>query len=363
MSKINVAVLGVCGRGGFAWIAQSILRELENHPYFQVTAVIAERSSLEGMKLGEGLDKWYEDRPLSSELSDLRLLPPDVEVLRANSNIGLVISALPPQLSQVLDPQLAAGGIPVISESPGLRGEPDIPLIVPEINADHLELIRAQQRGRGWDTGFIIANPGCTFTILALALKPILDIVGINGAVITTMQAISGAGPDAIAGMAIIDNIIPFIPQEEFKLELEIPKILGKIDGDKLIPAEISWSATCCRVPVLDGHTAVVALECNATISLDEAIDAWRCFSGPPQSMSFPGASNPVIEVMQDEDRPQPRLDRMNGLGRRITIGRVRINKTVKNGITFIVVGHNRYRGTYGNTILNAELLFRSGLL
>ncbi|OGV95904.1 aspartate-semialdehyde dehydrogenase [Microgenomates group bacterium RBG_16_45_19] len=363
MSKINVAVLGVCGRGGFAWIAQSILHELENHPFFQVTAVITERSSREGMKLCEGLDSWYEDHPLSSELAELSLLPPDAEVLRSNSNVGLVISALPPQMSQKLDLQLAAGGMPVLSESPGLRGELDIPLITPEINADHLQLIPAQQRQRGWSKGFIVANPGCTYTILALAIKPILDRVGIDGAVITTMQAISGAGPDAIAGMAIIDNIIPYIPQEETKLETELSKILGKFDGDKILPAEITWDATCCRVPVLDGHTAVVALECKKPISIEEAIEAWNSYSGLSQSKGLPHSPNPIIEVMMDDDRPQPRLDRMNGLGRSITIGRIRENKTIRNGITFIVVGHNRLRGTYGNTILNAELLYQSGLL
>jgi len=172
MTKTNIAILGICGRGGFAWIAQSILCELQGHPFFQVSAVISERASLEGMKVRDGLDQWYEDRPLPDEISEMSLLPPDANTLRSTSDIKLVISALPPQLSQKLDTQIAAGGIPVISESPGLRSDPDIPLLVPEINADHLEIIKTQQKRRGWDKGFIISNPGCTFTILALAMKP-----------------------------------------------------------------------------------------------------------------------------------------------------------------------------------------------
>lgn len=363
MEKINVAVLGVCGRGGFAWIAQSILCELQNHPFFNVTAIISERHSNKGMKLCEGLDKWYEDRPLTSDLADLPLIQPEVINSAGDSDIRLVISALPPLLSQKIDPQIAASGIPILSESPGLRGESDIPLITPEVNAEHLQLIRAQQRNRGWDKGFIIANPGCTYTILALAIKPIIDKVGINSAVITTMQAISGAGPDAIAGMSIIDNVIPFIPQEETKLEAELSKILGKYDSDKILPAEIVWDSTCCRVPVLDGHTATVYLDCKLPISVSEAIGAWKDFSGSSQPFHLPHAPNPVINVMEEEDRPQPRLDRVRGMGRQISVGRVRSTRSFANGISFVVVGHNRSRGTYGNTVLNAELLYCSGLL
>jgi aspartate-semialdehyde dehydrogenase len=363
MPKLNVAVLGACGKGGFAWIAQSIILELHNHPYFQVVAGITERASLKGEKLGRGLLKWYEEEPLPPEISNLSLLPPDGDLLRENKNVDLVISALPPQLSRKLDIRLASSGMPVISESPGLRAEPDIPLITPEINVDHLEIIDLQKRRRGWDRGFIIANPGCTYTILALALKPILNKVGIKGAVITTMQAISGAGPDAIPGMGIIDNVIPFIPQEEDKLALELPKILGEISGDRVIPAEIALSATCCRVPVLDGHTMVVSLDCEAPIRREEAINAWQNFTGAPQFMVLPSATDPVLEVVEAEDRPQPRLDRIKGHGRRVTIGRVRVGGALRNGLTFVVVGHNRYRGTFGNTILNAEMLYGKGLL
>jgi aspartate-semialdehyde dehydrogenase len=363
MSKLNVAVLGACGKGGFAWIAQSIIVELFNHPYFQVVAGITERLSLQGKKLNQGLIKWYEERPLLPEISDLPLLPPDGDLLRKTKNVDLVISALPPQLSRRLDIKLASSGMPVISESPGLRAEPDIPLITPDVNADHLDIIAIQKDRRGWDRGFIVANPGCTYTILALALKPILNKVGIKGAVITSMQAISGAGPEAISGLAIIDNVVPYIPQEEDKLAIELPKILGKINDDKFIPHDIALSSTCCRVPVLDGHTMVVSIECETPINYEDAIDAWRSFVGDPQVMSLPSASDPVLDVVEAKDRPQPRLDRMVGQGRRVMIGRVRTGGALENGLTFVVVGHNRYRGTFGNTILNAELLYRKGLV
>jgi aspartate-semialdehyde dehydrogenase len=177
------------------------------------------------------------------------------------------------------------------------------------------------------------------------------------------MQAISGAGPEAISGMTIIDNVVPYIPQEEDKLAIELPKLLGKINDDKFIPLDIALSSTCCRVPVLDGHTMVVSIECETPIDDEDAIDTWRSFVGDPQLMNLPSASDPAIEVIGAEDRPQPRLDRMAGQGRRVMIGRVRTGGALKNGLTFVVVGHNRYRGTFGNTILNAELLYCKGLL
>jgi aspartate-semialdehyde dehydrogenase len=260
MHKINIAVLGLCRKDGFAWIAQSILYELHNHPFFNVVAAITDKGYLQGKSLRDGLENWYEERPFPHTFSELPILPPNGEYLRDTLGVGLVISSLPPKLSYKLDLQLAASNLPVVSESPGLRAEPDIPLITPEINANHLNIIHAQRNLRSWNHGFVISNPGCTYTILALALKPILDKAGITGAIITTMQAISGAGPEAIPGMNIIDNVIPYIPNEESKLAQELPKILGDSDGEKIIPLEIALSATCCRVPVLDGHTAVVTL-------------------------------------------------------------------------------------------------------
>jgi aspartate-semialdehyde dehydrogenase len=177
------------------------------------------------------------------------------------------------------------------------------------------------------------------------------------------MQAISGAGPNAIAGMDIIDNLIPYIPHEESKLILEVPKILGKIDCGKIEPARFGLSATCLRAPILDGHTAVVTLQCEKPFRLEEAKEAWSNFTCAVHSLELPSAPYPIIEVLDEKDRPQPRLDRMRGEGRRITIGRVRTSDVVSNGLTFVVVGHNRRRGTFGNTILNAELLFAKGLL
>jgi len=361
--KSRVAVLGACGTSGFAWIAQSVLCSLTDHPFFDVVAMVAEEKDQEGKIFGESLQGWYEERPLLASYQELPILPADGQVLRAKAGVDLVISALPGYLSQRLDTQLAASGMPVVSESPGLREVPNIPLITPEINANHLDIIPQQQAYNGWNQGFIVANPACTITILALPLKPIMDHFGIKRVILVTLQALSGAGPTGIPGMGIVDNLIPYIKLEEEKVTLEGKKIMGEVSGDEIRPAHFPISATCTRLPITDGHTGAVFVECEKPVSVEQAAAVMAEFKGVPQALNLPSApANPIL-VTDLPDRPQPRLDRMADGGKAVTVGRIRLDDALPNGLKFVVTGHNRFRGTFGNTMMIAELLHQQGFL
>jgi aspartate-semialdehyde dehydrogenase len=361
--KSRLGILGACGSSGFAWIAQSVLCSLEDHPYFEVVGMVSENQGQEGSTFGESMAGWYEERPLQEAFKELPMLLPDGKVLREQLGIDLVISALPGYLSKVLDTQLAASGMPVVSESPGLRDVPNIPLITPEINPDHLEIISEQQKSNGWERGFIVANPACTITILALPLKPLLDHFGIQRVILATMQAISGAGHAGIPGLDIIDNLIPYIKLEEEKVTTEGQKIFGNVFGGEIKNAEFPISATCTRLPITDGHTGAIFVECSQPVSVNEAASVMREFSALPQELGLPSAPVRPLIVTDRLDRPQPRLDRYTDAGRAVTVGRIRPDEALTNGIKFVVMGHNRFRGTFGNTILLAELLHKQGYL
>lgn len=251
--KSRVALLGACGTTGFTWIAQSVVCCLQDHPYFDLVAMVAEKEDQEGKSFRDCIQAWYEEHSLQDSFLDLPMLPADGHTLREEAGVHLVISALPGNLSKKLDTQLAASGMPVVSESPGLREVQNIPLITPEINADHLAIIPQQQAQNGWDRGFIVANPACTITILALPLKPIMDHFGIKRVILVTLQALSGAGPTGIPGMGIVDNLIPYIKLEEEKVTYEGKKIMGEVSGDEIKPAKFPISATCTRLPITDG--------------------------------------------------------------------------------------------------------------
>jgi aspartate-semialdehyde dehydrogenase len=324
---------------------------------------VAQREEDEGKQFADALVDWYEDRPISPGVEKLPVMPADGGVLREMWDVQMVLSALPSSLSRQLDTQLAATGMPVVSESPGLRDEPDIPLITPEINPEHLKLIPIQQGGRGWDRGFIVANPACTITILALPLKPILDAFGIERVLIVTLQAMSGAGPSGIPGMGIVDNLVPYIKLEEEKLSSEGRKILGDLEDGRVSAANFEISSTCTRLPITDGHTGAVFVQCSRSVTVDQAAEAMAAFRGLPQELGLPSAPEMPIIVTDVQDRPQPRLDRGIGDGKVVTVGRIRLDQALPNGIKFVVTGHNRRRGTFGNTLLNAELLVAQGLV
>jgi aspartate-semialdehyde dehydrogenase len=328
-----------------------------------LVALVAEQPSDEGKTYGEVLEQWFDDRPLASDLRELKLIEANGEVLKREADIGLVISSSPFDAGKEVGLRLASTGMPVVSESPGLRGVSDIPLVVPEINSDHLSIIDSQKSQHGWDTGYIVSNPVCTITILALSLKPIVDAFGVENVIVTTLQAVSGAGRYGVASLDIIDNILPYIKREEEKVTSEGRKIFGHVKGGEILPANFALSATCTRVPVLHGHTGAVFVQCSNPVSIEDVIEVFINFQGLPSEFQLPSAPRKPLIFTGVQGRPQPRLDRYSGEGRSVTVGRLRLDEAFNNGIKYVVVGHNKIRGTAGNTLMNAELLFRKGLL
>jgi aspartate-semialdehyde dehydrogenase len=251
----------------------------------------------------------------------------------------------------------AAAGAVVVDNSSAFRREPDVPLVVPEVNPDHVELARRQS----FSGGAILTNPNCSTIGLTLALAPLEAAFGIDSVIVTTMQALSGAGLPGVPSMRSADNIVPHIAGEEPKLETEPRKILGRLVDDGIRPADVTVSAQCNRVPVLDGHTLSVSVATRRPVTPDEAIAVWTAFEGEPQRRELPSAPRPPIVVADAADRPQARLDRDAGDGMAITIGRVRPCPVL--GLRFVTLSHNTIRGAAGGSILLAELAVARGLV
>jgi aspartate-semialdehyde dehydrogenase len=363
MEKKKVAILGASGATAFGWVAQTLAKRIyDGHPFFQLGALIADNPEHNGKPFKECIKRWYVEEDFPEGLANMSMVAPDAKALEKAGDVKLVISALPPWLSTDLDPIFAKAGFPVVSESPGFRFDDDVPLVIPEINPDHLSIVEDQKKKKGWKS-FIVSNPVCTITVIALSMKPILDAFGIRTCFIVTLQALSGAGWDGIPSLAIIDNLIPFIGKEEEKLEKEGPKILGTTKAGKVVPHPMGISTSCNRVGVMNGHTACIFVDTEKPASVEEAQKAFESFKGPAQELKLPSAPERPVIYFPQEDRPQPRLDRNLGGGMSVSVGRIRKDPIFKNGIKWVVAGHNNIRGTSGNTLLNAELLFSKGLL
>lgn len=275
--------------------------------------------------------------------------------------VDIVFTATESDAAKIIEPKYAQT-TPVISTASAFRYFEDVPIFIPGVNNDHVALIRRQQRERGWK-GFVTPIPNCTTTGLAVALKPIFDNWGIEKVVMTSMQAMSGAGRrGGVLGMDAVENVIPYIPGEEEKVQKETQKILGKIDNDKIESASFPVSATCTRVAVLDGHTEAVYVATEKPCSVDEVKAAMREFSGGLEGL--PTAPRPMIEVFDDPFRPQPRRDRDISGGMTTAVGRIREEKALgENGVKFVLVSHNTKAGAAKGAILVAELLGREGYL
>ncbi|MGX2993666.1 aspartate-semialdehyde dehydrogenase [Streptomyces sp. JNUCC 64] len=364
MSRTGIGLLGVAGRTPFAYIGQRGLGLFEDHPWFDVRAIIADDPADVGKRLGDVVaDRWLLDEPLPAKWADVRLTGIDGPALR-EAGVELVLSGLPGPHARELDPRLAALGFGVISESAGLRLEDDVPLVVPEINAGHLELARRQRETRGYDRGFLVASPLCTAVIVGLATKPLHDAFGgVRSLVTTTLQALSGAGKSGVAALQVIDNLLPYIADEENKLDGELAKIFGTFDGDRIVPWTADLASTCTRVPVRDGHTAVLSAGLGARVSAEEAAGALAAFRGTADGYALPSAPDRLIVVREEPDRPQPLLDRDAGHGRSVSVGRVRAHSAQESGVSLVAVAHNHDRGTVGNALLLTELVAASGLL
>ncbi len=344
--KVEVGVLGATGMVG-----QQLVRLLENHPWFELKWVAAsERSS--GRTYGEAA-AWRLAWPMPAAARDLQ-----VDECKPGRGPQVVFSGLDARAAQEVEPEFARCGHIVVSNAGSFRMEPDVPLLVPEINPEHLALAPLQKI-RGWK-GPIVTNPNCTTITLVLALAALERRFGLARVVVTTMQAISGAGYPGVPSLDILGNIIPFIRNEEEKVEAETRKILGQLKNGRVEEALISVSAQTNRVPVLDGHTESISVELREPAGLEDLKEAWRSFRGLPQQRQLPSAPLQPVIVMEEQDRPQPRLDVERERGMAVFVGRARRCPVLD--YKFTALGHNTVRGAAGAALLNAELMRSEGL-
>ncbi|MDH5806984.1 MAG: aspartate-semialdehyde dehydrogenase [Candidatus Methanomethylicaceae archaeon] len=356
MGKIKVAILGSTGMVG-----QRYVKLLESHPWFEIVALSASKSSV-GKKYGE-IVKWVIEGVIPESIKDMVIVPAEENEIK-KEGAELVFSALPSEVAYEIESNMAKAGYTVIADTSAHRMEPDVPLIIPEVNSEHLLAIYEQKKKR---KGVIVTSPNCTTIGLAISLKPILDNFGIKRVIVSTMQALSGAGYFGVPSMAILDNLIPYIKNEEEKVVRELLKILGKYENGFNF-SNIKIGASCHRVCVLDGHTEAVFIETEKKASINEIKECMIKFKGEPQKLSLPTAPiNPII-VKEEPDRPQPRLDRLAGeperaRGMAVVVGRIREEPALDNGIKYIVLSHNTIRGAAGNAILIAELLKAKNLI
>jgi aspartate-semialdehyde dehydrogenase len=347
MPKIKVGILGATGAVG-----QRCVQLLDNHPYFAVTALAASDNSA-GKPYAEAC-RWRVSADMPTWAREMVVQPCEPEL-----DCELVFSALPGDVAGEIETTMAAAGYAVSSNASAHRMDPDVPLVVPEINPQHLGLIPLQQRQRGWARGFIVTNPNCSTIHLALPLKPLQDAFGLKKVLVTTLQAVSGAGYPGVPSLDIIDNVIPFIGGEESKVETEPLKILGQFDGVGIVMAEARISAHCNRVLTLDGHLECVSVELEQKATLDEVRAVMSGFRGEPQALNLPSAPARPVVVRDEPDRPQTRFDRDAEKGMASVVGRLRPCSILD--WKFVTLGHNTIRGAAGAAILNAELLVARG--
>jgi len=350
-SQIPVAVLGATGSVG-----QRFISLLDNHPWFKVVALAASDRSM-GQKYSDAA-RWVLDTPMPRYARDMIVVPATTEAVQAR----IVFSALHNEIAKDLEPQFARAGAAVCSNASSYRRGEDVPLLLPEINADHIHLVKQQRLDRGW-SGCITTNPNCTSTGLTIALKALDDAFGVKKVFAVSLQALSGAGYPGISSLDIMDNVIPNVGNggEEEKVEWEPRKMLGKLNGSKIDLADIKFSAHTNRVAVIDGHTVCASVELGKAVDPDAAIQALRDYAAPPSARELPSSPRPVIEVRSEADRPQPRLDRLTGKGMTTVVGRVRRDPILD--LKFVVLSHNTIRGAAGGSIYNAELLVNENLL
>jgi aspartate-semialdehyde dehydrogenase len=344
---VEVGVLGATGMVG-----QRFIQLLENHPWFRIAWLAAsDRSS---GKRYEDAAKWRLDTPCPERIARMTISPAE-----PGNAPKIIFAALDTDIARDLEPRFAAAGCAVISNSSAFRMHPDVPLVIPEVNAGHLHLIE-KQSWRHDSGGYIVTNPNCSAIGLVMALKPIEERFGIEKIFVTTMQAVSGAGYPGVASMDILGNVVPFIKNEEEKMEAETLKLLGKLRGDAIEPLNARMSAHCNRVPVEDGHTESVSIQLRTKATRDEMLAAWAEFK-PLAGQDLPTAPAQPVEWIAAEDRPQPRLDKNRGNGMAASVGRLRPCGLLD--WKFTVLSHNTIRGAAGAAIVNAELLMSLGKL
>ncbi len=347
--KWRAGVLGATGLVG-----QRLVKLLATHPWFELTEVAAsERSS--GKSYSEAV-RWHLDGPIPESARSLV-----VKSLDPSLDCDFVFSALDSSVAGGAEEDFARAGYPVVSNSKNHRMDPDVPLLIPEVNAVHLDAIHTQQKNRGYDSGFIVTNPNCSTAGLVLVLKPLADAFGLEKVFAVTLQAVSGAGYPGVASMDIQANVVPFISGEEDKLETEPQKLLGKWDGSRFVNAGLAVTAHCNRVPVLEGHLECISVSLKKIACLKEVREALRNFEVSAGLASLPSAIRHPVVVIDGDDRPQPRRDVHAGNGMAAVVGRVRECPLLDIKLTLL--SHNLVRGAAGAALLNAELLAARGFL
>ncbi len=345
--RIPVAVLGATGSVG-----QRFVQLLHHHPWFRLSELVASERSA-GRRYRDATD-WRLDASMPEDAADLK-----VRDYNAPLDSPIIFSALPSDVAGEIEQRMAKEGHAVLSNTSTHRMDPDVPLLIPEVNADHVHAIESQRKNRGW-SGFIATNPNCSTIHMVLALKPLQQSFGLEAVAVTTLQAVSGGGYPGVPSLDMIDNVVPYIGEEEHKMETETKKLLGGYDGT-FQPAEMVISAQCNRVPVRDGHTECISVRLGHDASPDEVIEAFNMFRGRPQELELPSAPPRPVIVRSEANRPQPALDRDTAEGMASIVGRVRPCPLM--GIKFVVLGHNTVRGAAGASILNAEFFHEEGLL
>jgi len=325
MKKIAVGILGATGTVG-----QKFMELLSKHPQFEITALAAS------------------DRSIGKKLANMEVVP-----CTPNLPCKIVFSGLDSSVAGEIEEEFAKAGYVVISNSRNHRMNPTVPLLIPEVNSDHLNLLKTQKFGKG----VIVTNPNCSVIGLTLALKPLLDKWSMQAAHVVTLQALSGAGYPGVPSMDILDNVIPYIDGEEVKIETEPLKILGSFQNDQIIPHQVRLSAQCTRVAVSDGHMACVSVKFNEPVKREEILEAWNSFRG----LDLHSAPKKPIHYLENDKHPQPKLHRNLESGMAVSIGRLR--ECPLFDWKFIVLSHNTVRGAAGCAILNAELMLQAGYL
>lgn len=343
--KIKVGILGATGSVG-----QKFIELLQDHPWFEINALAASERS--AGKIYKEAANWFMTKDMPEGIGSMI-----VQNCEPNLDCKIVFSGLDSGVAGEIEENFAKAGYVVVSNSRNHRMDTFVPLLVPEINSDHLELVKKQTYGEG----FIVTNPNCSTIGMVIALTPLFDNFGLEAVNVVTMQALSGAGYPGVSSIDILDNVVPYIGGEEEKMEAEPLKIFGDYSTDGIRNAKIKISASCNRVAVSDGHLESVSVKLKKHTSKDEIINAWNSFKGEPQVLELPLAPKKPIQYFSKKNYPQPRLHRMLEKGMAVSVGRLRECNLFD--YKFTVLSHNTIRGAAGGAILNAELMYKKGLI
>lgn len=348
---LRVGILGATGAVG-----QTFVELLEGHPRFEV-AVLAASERSAGRPYREAA-RWIGEAEMPEAAAEMEVVPATPEAL---AGCDVVFSALDASVAGEIEAAFARAGFAVVSNARNHRMAPSVPLLVPEVNPEHAALLGGQE-----GPGFIVTNPNCSVVGLVMALKPLADAFGVEAVHVVTLQALSGAGYPGVPSLDALANVVPFIGGEEEKMATESLKVLGRLEGGRVVPAEIAVSAQCNRVPVLEGHLECVSVRLRSPASPEEVAEAMRAWAGPLAGLDLPTAPARPLRVLEAEDAPQPRRHARAGGGMQVSVGRVQACRAIAPeglGVKFVALAHNTIRGAAGGALLNAELLHAQGRL